>query len=71
MERKPFNWSILTRDALYGLLNSIQNKIVDHNLAVEDIHSILSKHIKKYLPIKVRLDRDIKNDKGYIYVGGT
>ena len=71
MERKPFNWSVLTRDALYGLLNSIQSKIVDHNLAVEDIHSILSKHIKKYLPIKVRLDRDIKNDKGYIYVGGT
>lgn len=71
MERKPFNWSLLTRNVLYSMLNAVQSKIVDKNLTVEQLHSLMSKHIKRHLPIKVRLDRDPKNDKGYVYVGGT
>lgn len=71
MERKPFNWSLLTRSALYSMLNAIQSKVIDKNLTVNQLHSILSRHIKKHLPIKIKLDRDPKNDKGYVYVGGT
>ncbi len=71
MDRKPFNWGLLTRNALYSMLNSIQGKVVDKYLTVDDLHSLLSKHIKKHLPIKVRSERDPKHEKGYVYVGGT
>ncbi len=71
MERKPFNWSLLTRHALYSMLNSIQSKVVDKKLSVDTLHKLMATHIKRHLPIKVRLDRDAKNDKGYVYVGGT
>lgn len=69
--RKPFNWSLLTRDVLFCMLNSIQGKVVDKRLSVEKLHELMGKHIKKHLPIKVKMDRDPKNDKGYVYVGGT
>ncbi len=69
--RKSFNWSLLTRDALYSMLNSIQGKVVDKRMSVEALHDLMSKHVKRHLPIKVRLDRDSKNDKGYVYVGGA
>ena len=69
--RKPFNWSLLTRDALFCMLNSIQSKVVDQRLSVEKLHELMAKHIKRHMPIKVKMDRDPKNDKGYVYVGGT
>ncbi len=69
--RKAFNWSLLTRDVLFSMLNSIQGKIVGRRLSVDVLHELMSKHIKRHLPIKIRLDRDPKNDKGYVYVGGT
>ncbi len=69
--RKPFNWSLLTRDALFCMLNNIQGKVVDKRLSVEKLHEIMGKHIKQHLPIKIKMDRDPKNDKGYVYVGGT
>lgn len=71
VRRKSFNWSLLTRDVLYSMLNSIQGKIVDKRMSVEELHELMGKQIKRHLPIKVRLDRDPKNDKGYVYVGGT
>ncbi len=71
MERKPFNWSLLTKPILYSMLNSVQNKIVDKKLRVDELHAIMSKHIKQHLPIKIRLERDPTNDKGFVYVGGA
>ena len=71
MERKPFNWSLLDRNNLYSMLNGVQSKIVDKKLSVEQLHKIMATHIKKYLPIKVKLDRDPKNDRGFVYVGGA
>jgi hypothetical protein len=69
--RKDFNWSLLTREALFSMLNNIQSKIVGKRLSVEKLHQLMSKHIKAHLPIKVKFDRDPKNDKGFVYVGGT
>lgn len=69
--RKSFNWSLLTRDALFSMLNGIQGKIVDKRMSVEALHDLMGKHIKQHLPVKVRLDRDPKNDRGYVYVGGA
>lgn len=69
--RNPFNWSLLTRGVLFCMLNSIQGKIVGRRLSVDALHDLMSKHIKKHLPVKIKLDRDPKNDKGYVYVGGA
>ncbi len=69
--RKAFNWSLLSKDILFTMLNGLQSKIVGKRLSVEVLHDLMSKHIKYHLPIKVRLDRSPKSDKGYVYVGGA
>lgn len=71
MERNSFNWSLLDRFALYSMLYSIQSKIVDKKLTVDQLHKLMASHIKKHLPIKVKLERDPNNDKGFVYVGGA
>ncbi len=69
-KRKDFNWSLLTRHNLYKMLYELKSEIVGKNLLVEELHSILAKHVKNHLPVRVKLDRDFKTEENYIYVGG-
>ena len=69
-KRKDFNWSALNRQALYAMLYRAGKEIVGKKLLVEDLHSILSKHVKQHLPVRVKLDRDFKTEEDYVYVGG-
>jgi hypothetical protein len=68
--RKDFNWSLLSRYNLYSMLYELRNKVVNKSLLIEDLHSILAKHVKSHLPVKIRFDRDFKTAENYIYVGG-
>lgn len=70
-KRIPFNWSLLTQDMLYSMLNRIQGKVVGKKLPVDKLTSILSKHIKQHLPVKVISERNPKTLKDYVYVGGA
>ena len=53
------------------MLYKLKNDVVDKKLLIEDLHSILAKHVKAHLPVKVRLDRDFKTSEDYVYVGGV
>lgn len=70
-ERKAFNWSALNRYNLYRMLYSIGNQVIGKKLLVEDLHSILAKHVKNHLPVKVKFDRDFKTDENYVFIGGV
>ena len=65
-----FNWSILDRQSLTRLLWMIWPEIVDKPLTPSKIHSIISKHIRQYLPIRVSKKFDGAVELGWIYVGG-
>lgn len=70
-KRKSFNWSALNRQVLYAMLYRAGKQIVGKRLLVEDLHSILSKHVKQHLPVKVKLDRDFQTEEEFVYVGGV
>ena len=70
MPRIPFDWSELDTDTLYNIFNEAQQQIVGRKLFISEIHKILSKQVKKYLPICVRMTRDPANDPGLVYIGG-
>ena len=65
-----FNWSMLTRDMLYNLLNQIQSRVVGKKLTVDAFHKIISQHLKRHIPIRVSLDRDPETEPKYVFVGG-
>ena len=65
-----FDWSMLDRQGLTQFLAEISPELVNQELTNAKFHSIISKHIKSRLPIKVAKRSDIKVDFGYVYTGG-
>lgn len=69
--RSKFNWSILDRSNLIDYFYSLYPEICDQPLSVDKLHSKISKHIKKQIPVRISKKRDVKVDDGWIWVGGT
>jgi hypothetical protein len=70
MTRASFDWSNLDRLTLYSILNKARKHVVGRKLPVEDLHKVLSKHIKQHLPIAVRMQRESAQESGMVYIGG-
>lgn len=69
--KSHFDWSILDRQGLANMLWSIYPEVVDRKLTPVQLKTILSKHIKKHLPVRVSLKPDITVELGWMYTGGT
>ena len=71
MTRRAFNWSELDRNMLYSMLYELKSKIVDKRLPIAEIISIVSKHVKSHLPIKVTSSRFKPVKPGEVWIGGA
>lgn len=71
MARRAFNWSELDRNMLYSMLYELKSKIVDKRLPIAEIISIVSKHVKSHLPIKVTSSRFKPVKSGEVWIGGA
>ena len=71
MARRAFNWSLLDRATLYSMLYELKSEIVDRRLPIGEITSIISKHIKARLPLKVTSGRHNPVKKGEVWIGGA
>lgn len=71
VRRTKYDWSILDREGLAEYFWQVYPELTEKEIHISKVHSILSKHIKKYIPIKVtkKIDPDVEFD--WIYVGGT
>ena len=70
MRRKAFNWSLLDRATLYSMLYKLKDQLVGQRLSIDDATSILSKHIKKHLPVRVTSSRFKPVRHNEMWVGG-
>ena len=71
MTRRAFNWSELDRNMLYSMLYELKSKIVGKRLPIAEIISIVSKHVKSHLPIKVTSSRFKPVKPGEVWIGGA
>ena len=71
MARRAFNWSELDRNMLYSMLYELKSKIVDKRLPIAEIISIVCKHVKAHLPIKVTSSRFKPVKPGEVWIGGA
>lgn len=70
--RKPkFDWSLLDRYALYDYFQQIKDQIVGQVLAPDEFHKIVSRHIKRQLPVRVAKKYDLAVQDNWVWVGGT
>ena len=71
MAQLPFNWSELTRSNLYSMFYSLNGEIVGKELSPSQIQKRISKHIKSYLPIKIKKCIYAPTEKGFVFMGGV
>ena len=71
MTRRAFNWSELDRNMLYSMLYELKPKIVSKRLPIAEITSVVSKHVKAQLPIKVTSNRSKPVKPGEVWIGGA
>jgi hypothetical protein len=68
---KTVNWFDLDRSSLYTYFYSLNKKIVGKHLTPDQIHRLISKHVKQVLPIKVIKKVEDQKTTGYVYMGGV
>lgn len=71
MARQAFNWSLLDRNVLYSMIYNLKSEIVDKRLSFGEITSIISKHVKAHLPLKITSSRHKPVKPGEVWIGGA
>lgn len=66
-----FDWSQLNRDYLFGILYETSDNVINKTLTVDQLHSKLTRQIRKYLPIRFKKEFSTKVEPGWVYVGGA
>jgi hypothetical protein len=65
-----FDWSNLERSAMLERLNELAPKLVNQLLSVDEFHSIVSKYLKRHLPVKISKNWDSKVKSHITFIGG-
>ena len=66
-----YDWSSLDRQSLFDLMYLVKDQVQGKPIKVNKFHSIVSKHIKSFLPIRSCKGMDAEAPKGHVLVGGT
>lgn len=65
-----YDWASLDRETIFNILYSIKNEIISTPVKVNKVHSLLSKQIKEYLPVKIRKEFKKNMNKNTMLIGG-
>ena len=65
-----FDWSLLNRNSIIGLMLTLAPEIVKQPLTVDQFHKKVTGLLKKHVPVRVRKTFSPKVDAGFVYVGG-
>lgn len=71
MAQLPFDWSELTRSNLYSMFYSLNSEIVGKELSPSQIQKRISRHVKQYIPLKLKKCIYTPTTKGYVFMGGV
>jgi hypothetical protein len=66
-----YDWSMWDRESIIEMVQEARELVVYQNLTVNQFHEILTKHIKKYMPIRSRKSRESQVEKTRVWIGGA
>lgn len=66
-----FNWSEWDRESIVKMIRMSKDSLVNQTLTIDKFHSILTKHIKKYMPIRSRKSQELQVEPGFVWAGGV
>jgi hypothetical protein len=65
-----FDWSSWDRESIVYMVGMIKDAVVNQKISPDKFHTILTRHIKKYLPIRTRKSKESAVTPTWIFVGG-
>ena len=69
-DRYDFDWSAMDRYSIAGFIWMLSPKIVNQRLTVDQFHSILYRHLKKYIPLRITKTTYKKAYPNTVMIGG-
>lgn len=73
MVRNPskYDWSEWDKPSIIAMVAMVKHSLVGQNLTISEFHDIITKHIKKWMPVRVRKSQELQVDPTYVWVGGV
>lgn len=65
-----YDWSVWDRESIADMVGLIKDEIVDHTITVDRFHTIMTRHLKKWMPVRASKSRESMVAKTFAYVGG-
>lgn len=66
-----YNWSEWDKESITDMVAMVKEDLVGQTLSISDFHNILTKHIKYWMPVRVRKSVELQVEPTYVWVGGV
>lgn len=66
-----YDWSVWDRETIAEMVREIKGDLVYQNLTVSQFHDQITKHVKRYMPVRSRKSREKEVDLGRVWIGGV
>jgi hypothetical protein len=66
-----YDWSAWDRTSIIEMVYELKDEVTYQYLTVNQFHEKLTKHIKKYMPIRSRKSREKQVEKNRVFIGGV
>ena len=66
-----YNWSEWDKQSIIDFVMIVKGDIVGKTLTISQFHDIITKHIKKWMPVRVRKSQELQVEPTFVWVGGV
>ena len=66
-----YNWSEWDKHTIVDMVYMARDDLVNKTLTISDFHNIITKHIKKWMPVRVRKSQELQVEPTFVWVGGV
>jgi hypothetical protein len=66
-----YNWSEWDKHTIVDMVYMVRDDLVNKTLTISDFHNIITKHIKKWIPVRVRKSHELQVDPTFVWIGGV
>jgi hypothetical protein len=66
-----YNWSEWDKHTIVDMVYMVRDDLVNKTLTIGDFHDIITKHIKKWMPVRVRKSQELQVEPTFVWVGGV
>jgi hypothetical protein len=66
-----YDWSEWDKNSIVEMVYMLRPVLVNQTLSISEFHNTITKHIKEWMPVRVRKSQELQVDPTYIWVGGV